>query len=190
MCAGPAAAITIPAVDLDTWMTGGSIAPAITDLFDTAAPPPPTVGTIFNEVFFDGTQYTYTHTVTPSLSNNFLFNTEFAVKGFTGVAGWSFSSVGGGGAGDPTAFAIDQIGGRLLWRPVFSQGEGWDAGDSIRFFFVSTQGPGLGDYNLSTSDVGTATSYAPIPEPGSIALLGSGLVGLYAAIRRRRQLQS
>jgi hypothetical protein len=30
------------------------------------------------------------------------------------------------------------------------------------------------------------TVFAPVPEPGSIALLGSGLVGLYATLRRHR----
>ena len=63
----------------------------------------------------------------------------------------------------------------------------------IDFFFVSTLPPfAHGDvrfdpkkpYNLSNdSGFGTAPSLAPVQEPGSIALLGSGLVSLYAATR-------
>ena len=138
-----------------------------------------------------GTQYTYTHTVTPSLNNNISFNTAAAIAGFTGTAGWSFSDSGAiGGTGTSVDFVIEEFDGALVWRPQFGPGAGWDTGESVTFFFVSTLRPGIGDYNLTSSEVGTAQSYAPVPEPGSIALLGSGLVGLYTAVRRRRQLKA
>jgi PEP-CTERM motif len=189
-----ASAISIPATDLDTFMTGPSLGvPSILDTFTVAAPPPDTMGTITNEVFVDDianpTQYTYTHDVTSDLNNNVLFNTQFEVSGFTGVAGFSFSDAfAAGGLGNAGDFDIDEIGGQLRWVPgdQFGLGAGWDLNEPIRFFYVSTNPPGIGDYNLGSTEVGTAQSYAPIPEPGSIALLGSGLVGLYAAVRRRR----
>ena len=62
--------------------------------------PPPTMGTITNNVYFDGSLYTYVHTVNPSLNNNQVINTQFNVNGFTGTAGWSFSDAfAAGGSG-------------------------------------------------------------------------------------------
>ena len=131
--------------------------------------------------------YTYVHTVNPSLNNNFLLNTAFEVKGYTGVAGWSFSDApAAGGTGTLLDFVLLEP-GQLGWLSTIGI-LGWDANEPISFFFVSTKAPGLGDYNLIGLEAGTANSFAPVPEPGSIALLGSGLVGLYTAMRRRRSL--
>ena len=152
------------------------------------------MGEIVNDVYFDGTQYTYVHQVTPSLDDNFVLNTAFEVAGFTGVAGWSFSrSPCSRRLRHRRRFSYQR------YRPVELAGAvrllehlGWDALEPITFFFVSTRPPGIGDFNLIGREAGTAQSYAPvsapIPEPGSIALIGSGLVGLYAAKRRRRRL--
>jgi PEP-CTERM motif len=188
--ANGASATPIVGTDYDTW-AGGLLDDTLpASPIVAALPPPPTIGTIENELYFDGTQYTYVHTVNPSLDDNFLLNTQFIVSGFTGIAGWSFSdALAAGGAGDATDFSINQVAGQLNWLTEFGDQAGWDANEAITFFFVSTKPPGLGDYNLITTEAGSGTSFAPVPEPGSIALLGSGLVGLYAAVRRRRSLK-
>jgi PEP-CTERM motif len=189
-------ASAIPVHDFDLLILNPpSIVPSLVDAFTVAAPPPPTMGEIENNVYFDDLTglYTYVHTVTPDLANNLLFNSQGAVAGFTGVAGWSFSEAGlAGGTGTGTDLTIDSIDGQLNWNieEVLGSKAWWDMNEPITFFFVSTKPPGIGDYNLSSTEVGTAQSYAPVPEPGSIALLGSGIVGLYAAMRRRRSLRA
>ena len=69
----------------------------------------------------------------------------------------------------------------------------WNAFEPITFFFASTMPPTIKSYGLFSLnrgfDFGSAEGLAPVPEPGSIALFGSGLVALYAAVRRRRSLK-
>jgi hypothetical protein len=189
VAARPASAIP---VDLDLWLPGAGelFAGPLDDEFQVAMMPPPTMGTITNNVYFDGSLYTYVHTVNPSLNNNQVINTQFNVNGFTGTAGWSFSEAfDAGGSGTAADFDLDDF-DQLKWDSNIGPGFGWDANESISFFFVSTRPPTIGDYNLIGLESGTAQSFqpSPVPEPGSIALLGSGLVGLYTAMRRRRSL--
>ena len=115
LSAQQASAIPVAPVDLATITLGASVGTS-TDEFDNAFAPPPTTGTLDSEVFFDGTSYVYVQTVTPSVDNNFLYNTEFAVGGFTGVAGWRFAdAASAGGFGNGLDFQIEDIGGRLVW---------------------------------------------------------------------------
>jgi PEP-CTERM motif len=187
LAARPASAIP---VNLDTWLptAGELIAGPASDDFIVAEPPPPTMGNLVSNVYFDGTQYTYVQTVTPGLNNNFVLDTAFDVVGYTGVAGWSFSDAdAAGGSGNVFDFMLFE-GAQIGWVSLIGLPFqlGWDANESISFFFVSTKPPSIGDYNLIGRESGTANGFAPVPEPGTIALLGSGLVGLYTARRRRR----
>jgi hypothetical protein len=184
-----AAAVPVAPADLDAYGLGAPLGGVVVDSFTAALPPPPSIGTMENTVYFDGINYAYVHTVTPSLNNTFLFNTGFDVAGFTGIAGWSFAdSLSAGGSGSGIDFQVQNLAGQLNWIATLGGSfGGWDAFEAITFFFVSTRPPTIGDYNLISTEAGTAQSLAPVPEPGSIALFGSGLVGLYAAMRRRRR---
>lgn len=192
-----ASADPVTPTDLDTFGLGAAFGSTVTAPFSVALAPPPTNGTLETSVFFDGTNYAYVHTVTPGLDDTFVFNTRFSVAGFTGVAGWSFSEAAGvGGSGTGSDFFLEETtSGRLNWVSLLGGSfGGWDTSEAITFFFVSTRPPTLDDYNLINSESGSAETLAPdalapVPEPGTIALFGSGLMGLYAARRRRRSLQ-
>jgi hypothetical protein len=197
---GAAAAVITP-TDLDTWLTPAHVSiagPTLPDSFDPAPPETNSVGSLINEVFFNATtlEYTYVETVTPNQNNAMFFNTGFNVRGFTGTAGWSFSdSDGVDGCGGPGGGCLGDFviqgevgsGSQLNWFAFDDLFNDWDAGETIRLFFVSTLAPREGaNYNLTARSTGTAQSFAPVPEPGSIALLGSGLAVLYGTARRRR----
>ena len=79
MAAREASAIPITPVDLDSWM-GGSNVGSESGLFNVTNPPV-TIGDIASDVFFDGSQYTYVHTVTShvTLQSNSYFATAFSV---------------------------------------------------------------------------------------------------------------
>ena len=191
--AQPARAEPVTPTDLGTVLLGAQVGGSMTDAFAAFDPPPTSIGDATTSVFFDGVNYFYTQRVLPTGDLNVLFNTEFSVPGFTGLAGWRFSdAAAAGAAGNALDFHIERSDGQLVYAalgPAFGE---WNAFEPITFFFASTLPPtikGYGLLSLSPFEFGSAQGLAPVPEPGSIALFGSGVVALYAAIRRRRSLK-
>jgi hypothetical protein len=146
-------------------------------------------------------RYVYEHRVTPWYTNNTIFDTQFTVHGFAGVAGWFFQeALEAGGTGTDADFRITykargeplgpgEIPGQLRWTAQAALD--WDGRDPITFFFVSNLPPAAPgalrkDYRLVGDRVGTAQVPAPVPEPASIVLFGSALLALHSARRRRR----
>lgn len=210
VAADPVEALLIAPTNFDTLVLGELYSPTIIsdimtiDMTAQGGSASIDIGDLESRVYLNNGTYIYEHQVTPQTLNPKEFNTGFSVVGFNRNAllgpvqraGWSFSdAIAAGVSGSPaSAFSIILEGdGTIDWNVKTTQllAGFWASGDKqvpISFFFESTVAPGEGRYNMLNSHVGFADSYAPtpVPEPASLVLLGSGLVGVWVA-RRRRQ---
>lgn len=187
----PAAAVVIPVTDYDT-IAGLVVVPGfgpITD--DIETPALVDVGDMTNTVFTDGTLFYYVHTIdlAPAVISNLSeFNSSpGAFQAHPALfAGYSFSdALAAGFPVAATAFGIERDPDDSL--DFNATTTDFDGGESITFFGATgySPSPTLVDYNFTNGSVATAQSYAPAPEPTTLLLLGTGLLGL--TWRKRRQ---
>ena len=201
-------AARITPTDLDGVTKGTLVAggvSGVTDDFLDQDSPPVKVGSLTNWVYYNSSTklFTYVHRVTPAKDYISEFHTTFDILGFNQVAGYSYSdssAAGGLGIGGTTSdadFRIDEDGdGTVDWATRqdasasgASAGLFFGIGDSIDFFFQSTFGPGVGDYELINSSTGVGTSFKPVLLPPA-ALMGLGLLGGLGLLTSRRKRRS
>ena len=191
--AQPAWAVSVTPTDLASVGLGAQVGAMMDDFT-----PPPSLALAMRPPGCSSTaiQYVYTQTVFPTGPTEPSPSTRSSAS-----AGSLVSRVGAFPMRRPRAraeraadFHIEHTGGQLVYMALPSGALGhWNAFEPITFFFASTMPPTIKSYGLFSlnqrSSFGSAQGLAPVPEPGSIALFGSGLVALYAAVRRRRSLK-
>jgi hypothetical protein len=163
------------------------------------------------QVFWDGgSTYTYVYTLSNSTSTLPVETFSLASSLFASNSSLDYGVVGspsgvGLDAPDSTAFGVPKVNcgtghtGNFPCVPgvnfFFSNGSGTSGGlqigETFTIYLQSNFGPGGG--GSQTPAIAVDTDYASgnvigptaVPEPGTMALLGSGMVGLALALRRK-----
>ncbi len=206
-----ARAALITAVDYNT--VSGSIGPLYSDggtvftqttnfltadLTSQGGPASSVIGTLTSSVYSNGGIFTYVLDVTPSIAKETRLSTGFLPTLYNNTAGWDFNQAFAAGStnlpGGSTAFVAVLNTTNLSWTANASQTALWDAAhiSAIRFFFETTVAPGISNYNLGGTQIGSALGYAPVvtaaavSEPGSLVLLAFAAVGIVVVSLRRK----
>lgn len=102
------------------------------------------------------------------------------------LIGTDFGMVERDGFSAPWGALVGGINGNFVLIGTHFSGTAWDTGE-LELFYWDANGPptGYNGYGDNTDYVTVVIDTDPVPVPGALLLLGSGLLGLMSMIRKR-----